>query len=79
MRLYKDREFKHTPTFDPLLLTKKQVLMLNSILFFAILDGIIIGVFQRMDAKYTLEFLCTLSFTKTYVSFRLFNKQYEFT
>jgi hypothetical protein len=27
----------------------------------------------------TLEFLCTLSFTKTYVSFRMFNEQYEFT
>jgi hypothetical protein len=27
----------------------------------------------------TLEFLCTLSFTETYVSFRLFNEQYEFS
>jgi hypothetical protein len=54
MRLYKDHEFEHTLTFDPLLLTKKQVWILNSILFFAILDGIIIKVFWRMDVNYLL-------------------------
>jgi hypothetical protein len=75
----KDREFEHTSTFDPYFLQKIGMDAEFDLIFHNIGWDNNRSISEDGCKLLTLEFLCTLSFTKTYVSFRLFNEQYEFT
>jgi hypothetical protein len=74
MRLYKDCEFKPIPTFDPYFLQKTGMDAEFDLIFCNIEWDNNWSILEDGCKLLTLEFLCTLSFTETYVSFRLFNK-----
>jgi hypothetical protein len=66
MRLYKDCEFEHTPTFDPYFLQKTGMDAEFDLIFHNIGWDNNRSILENGCKLLTLEFICTLSFTKTF-------------